>query len=163
MGDDASTAAFVLSGNDNTGDWAKNQALVIASRPTNTSINYIIKMFKIGAPADFDGQDIYSTTERRVGTWIDGKPLYRKVFTDLNFGGDASSGWHKVSSSGVYIPNIDTLCNARALRQRNDTVRSVVAVVMCFAVNTSDELLYNTVADYANCNEIVVEYTKTTD
>jgi len=27
--------------------------------------------------------DIYTTTERRIGTWIDGKPLYSKV---INFG-----------------------------------------------------------------------------
>lgn len=26
-----------------------------------------------------DEGEIYSTTERRIGTWIDGKPLYRKV------------------------------------------------------------------------------------
>lgn len=25
--------------------------------------------------------DLYSTTEKRVGTWINGKPLYRKVVT----------------------------------------------------------------------------------
>ena len=50
-------------------------------RPTNTSVNYIIKMFKTGTPVDFDGQDVYATTERRVGTWIDGKPLYRRVIT----------------------------------------------------------------------------------
>lgn len=25
--------------------------------------------------------DIYSTEERRIGTWIDGKPLYRRVIT----------------------------------------------------------------------------------
>lgn len=30
--------------------------------------------------------DVYSTEEKRIGTWIDGKPLYRKVcqFNDLN-------------------------------------------------------------------------------
>ena len=48
----------------------------------------------IGSEIDFEGQvadipigweevedkgEIYSTTETRVGTWIDGKPLYRKV------------------------------------------------------------------------------------
>lgn len=48
----------------------------------------------VGTEVDFDGQvsdipvgweevedkgDVYSTTEQRIGTWIDGKPLYRKV------------------------------------------------------------------------------------
>ena len=27
------------------------------------------------------GEEIYSTEETRIGTWIDGKPLYRKVFS----------------------------------------------------------------------------------
>lgn len=29
------------------------------------------------------GGEVYSTEETRVGTWIDGKPLYRKCFTGL--------------------------------------------------------------------------------
>ena len=33
---------------------------------------------------DYDiNMDIYTTTETRIGTWIDGKPLYRKT---INFG-----------------------------------------------------------------------------
>lgn len=31
---------------------------------------------------DYDiNMDVYTTTETRIGTWIDGKPLYRKVYT----------------------------------------------------------------------------------
>lgn len=45
----------------------------------------------IGTEVDYDGETVptgweqvdnpndYSTTETRIGTWIDGKPLYRKV------------------------------------------------------------------------------------
>ena len=39
------------------------------------------------APAgweEIDDPNTYSTTETRIGTWIDGKPLYRKVFTITN-------------------------------------------------------------------------------
>lgn len=32
------------------------------------------------ATAGMMNLDVYSTTEQRVGTWIDGKPLYRKVY-----------------------------------------------------------------------------------
>lgn len=28
----------------------------------------------------FSSQNVYSTTEQVVGTWIDGKPIYRKVY-----------------------------------------------------------------------------------
>ena len=30
-----------------------------------------------------DDREVYSTTERRIGTWIDGKPLYQKVIKTL--------------------------------------------------------------------------------
>ena len=37
-------------------------------------------------------QEIYSTTETVVGTWIDGKPIYRKVITSVgNIGFTVSS------------------------------------------------------------------------
>lgn len=34
----------------------------------------------IKAVESFQAQDVYSMEERRIGTWIDGKPLYRKAF-----------------------------------------------------------------------------------
>ena len=49
----------------------------------------------IGTEVDYDGETVptgweqvdnpndYSTTETRIGTWIDGKPLYRKVVTGI--------------------------------------------------------------------------------
>ena len=40
-------------------------------RPTNTSVLYCIKAIVAG--------EVYSTEERVVGTWIDGKKLYQKV------------------------------------------------------------------------------------
>lgn len=44
------------------------------SRPTNTSVLYCIKAVAAG--------DVYSTEERVVGTWIDGKPVYEKTIVD---------------------------------------------------------------------------------
>lgn len=33
-----------------------------------------------GGSGDSSSEEIYSTEETRIGTWIDGKPLYRRVF-----------------------------------------------------------------------------------
>ena len=33
---------------------------------------------------EIDLRNIYSTTEQKVGTWVDGKPIYRKVITKAN-------------------------------------------------------------------------------
>lgn len=63
----------------------------LTTRPTNTSVNYIIKAKQIGMPADFASavgdivvdKNTYSTSETIVGKWIDGKTIYRRVFTGL--------------------------------------------------------------------------------
>ena len=43
------------------------------SRPTNTSILWCIKAVAV--------EGGYSTNEKIVGTWVDGKPLYQRTFT----------------------------------------------------------------------------------
>lgn len=50
--------------------------IVFSVRPTNTAVLYCIKY----RPTYFSQvQHTYSLEERRVGTWIDGKPLYEKA------------------------------------------------------------------------------------
>ena len=51
------------------------------SRPTNTSVLYCIKYNTsiLSTP-----ENNYSTEEQRIGTWIDGKPLYQKTFVSTN-------------------------------------------------------------------------------
>ena len=34
----------------------------------------------VGSSSGGSSEEIYSTEETRIGTWIDGKPLYRKAF-----------------------------------------------------------------------------------
>lgn len=52
--------------------------------------------------------NIYSTTETEIGTWIDGKPLYRRVFTGLSIS-LGQNVW--TTLSGVTIPNGKDLVN----------------------------------------------------
>lgn len=54
-----------------------------------------------------NGLNTYSTTEQRVGTWINGKPLYRKVVYISSLPNNAT-GFYDIFSSGE-ISNID-LC-----------------------------------------------------
>lgn len=51
-------------------------------------------------------EEIYSTEEQRIGTWIDGKPLYRRVFEAPI--ADASGTWNILnvfteSVSGIFF------------------------------------------------------------
>ena len=50
---------------------------VFTTRPTNTSVLYCIATKNIY----IDARNDYSTVEKVVGTWIDGKPLYQKTYT----------------------------------------------------------------------------------
>ena len=54
----------------------------IKARPTNTSVNYIIKAKVVGEGDSGSGDPGYSTSEIDTGkTWINGKKIYRKVLT----------------------------------------------------------------------------------
>lgn len=64
------------------------------SRPTNTSVLYCIKY--TNAPS-MQPSNVYSTVEKRIGTWIDGKPLYQKTY----------SGVSLPSTADTYMPVID--------------------------------------------------------
>lgn len=56
------------------------------SRPVNMAVLYCIKAVEIsgssggGSSGGGSSGEVYSTEETRIGTWIDGKPLYRKTF-----------------------------------------------------------------------------------
>ena len=50
------------------------------SRPTNVAVLFCIKYTENGNSNGGSASENYSTEEQRIGTWIDGKPLYRKVY-----------------------------------------------------------------------------------
>lgn len=128
---------------------------VCKTRPTNTSVNYIIKVMQSSVPLEM--MDNYSTDETVIGTWIDGKPIYRKVYTGLNFSLVAGQ-WVNV---GVTIPNVDILVTGRVLRQVNGTRGDIRDGAL--QVNSNGAVSGYTMAGWGSCNMIILEYTKTTD
>lgn len=115
-------------------------------------------------------ENAYSTDERKVGTWIDGKPLYRKVIIN---NGPFVKG-EQVFNNG--IANVDKIINVYGMARRNDGkdqpltttyFNSSVWNVSIFDVSNTKyslmlgenqvELLQITQL------EIIFEYTKTTD
>lgn len=75
-----------LLGNMTGSTSGSNPRRVVFNFPTSTSIEVTIRSY---ASLDkiygfkFLNQNVYSTTEQRIGTWIDGKPLYQKT---IDFG-----------------------------------------------------------------------------
>ena len=112
----------------------------VAYSASGDKIYGLMQGIRLEDPVDAEAtqqiRDVYSTTERIIGTWIDGKPIYRKVFT--------------------------TLVNCRVLRK--DLEKSAVGSYIATAINVdTKEILYFGTMSFASANILIAEYTKTTD
>lgn len=120
----------------------------------------------IKGPAGKDGSEnqIYSTDETVIGTWIDGKPIYRKVFS-LN---------KKVSegediSTGCKLDNVDILISLSMYADDFWGNRWVSDIhngnpIYLTPDNYINVGAYSGSRDfYYNIHMIIAEYTKTTD
>lgn len=130
------------------------------SRPTNTSVLYCIKAVVAG--------DVYSTDERVVGTWIDGKPLYEKTvdcgslpnatFKDVNHGisninsviSVSGCAYSSVSGNTLPLPFVGSY-----LSNVNDSIK---IVVKSSVISITDMIDYSGLTAFVN-----IRYTKTTD
>lgn len=112
----------------------------------------------IGTPND------YSTTEKIVGTWIDGKPLYQKV---VDFGALPNNTEKSVNSG---ITNIDTVVKLDAIMNNNSfgiftPDINGISVYERIYYNKNENKIY--IANNINQSEynayVTIQYTKTTD
>lgn len=112
----------------------------------------------------------YSTEEVRIGTWIDGKPLYRKV---ISFSPDTNSNTvsiaHGISNLGVVIKcygRFQSYSSNRLIPQLYYTLDPQFVVSPYSISSTNIEIGYGnwfkTSGNATNCY-IIIEYTKTTD
>ena len=112
----------------------------------------------IKGPAGKDGSEnqIYSTTEQVIGTWIDGKPIYRKVVIlstapDINMHGLTLS--HGIS-------NIDRAISCRAIRTESNG-KGTADVYWFNGENSTSGVFYS--SEGIPAKMLIFEYTKTTD
>lgn len=105
----------------------------------------------------------YSTSEQRIGTWIDGKPLYRKVIYDTT---SRSAGNYNISHG---ISNYGEIISYKVMCYQSST--TIHDGSSTSALSSSER-----VTSYFNGNNIsirtswaivktiiIIEYTKTTD
>ena len=99
----------------------------------------------------------YSTEETVVGTWIDGKPLYRKVIqTDTV----------TLSSGSNNLADLDTTCIVKYLQGifHSDNGQFILGSDSSEINHKGDKIVVKTTTDWGSGYvEIVAEYTKTTD
>lgn len=105
--------ALKITGSVESG--ASTQVAKYTSRPTNTSVLYCIKY--TNSPS-MQPSNVYSTEEKRIGTWIDGKPLYQ---TTVQFTTPSITGTQPYS----FIPSvpwndIDTFIGSDGVVLRSD-------------------------------------------
>lgn len=108
--------------------------------------------------------EVYSTEEQRIGTWIDGKPLYRKVYT----GTTGASG--EVKNIGVIL-NLDNLINLFGILKTSS--KNFVSLSFSqggyyttLGINADTNMVYVLSNSQTHLNSpvtVIAEYTKTTD
>ena len=136
--------------------------LFITSRPTNTSVLYCIKYRTTSnlSISMYDGTH-YSEEETIIGQWIDGKPLYRKVYKlPTNFVIPANA-W---TTTGIPSTDKEIIINSMVLRVINGEETDHFSDVNVGQWNGTLQVIRNTTQlNIYNDGYIIVEYTKTTD
>ena len=147
----------------------KAEEVVVDSIPIGTVIDYEGDTVPEGYEEVEDKGEVYSTEEVRIGTWIDGKPLYRKVFA-----GTKESEKNKtinISDLNVdyirYYGNITTNIGQSDGEYEfplNYYETSSAYIRTNFHRKYSNITIVSTNGTYFNGNfKLVIEYTKTTD
>lgn len=109
--------------------------------------------------------DDYSTDEKVIGTWVDGKPLYRKV---VNVTSPLNNGWGTVTNIG----ELDTMVSAKAFLFHSGSnyylplpyyENSNLYALVLYYKNGNVSVNINGNAFFSKPITLIVEYTKTTD
>lgn len=131
-----------------------NDDVYFASRPTNTSVLYCIK-----ASVDILDMFKYSTQEQVVGTWIDGKPIYQRIWDfETNFRVEPDV-WFTFNLSDIDATSFEFLIEARAFHIR--PARHVYT--LSDANIESDGRVWIKPSGIIVFDAIMLQYTKITD
>lgn len=130
---------------------------------TNLQANDVLK-YNGSVWVNDDSLHEYSTEEKVVGKWIDGKPIYEKVVSFSLSGSGTLSYPHNIEN----LENIHFISMLHsAAENRIKTNRTYVpwyngASVYLDELTTTDILIYHT-SNRTEFYEFVIRYTKTTD
>lgn len=115
-----------------------------------------------GAYVNIDVRDNYTTAERIIGKWIDGKPIYQKIIT-YNVNQNIEARYE--------IKELDRIIDIRGMARNSTNQLRINHYYLSDGVNnfvsawSSGKYIYSVCSDAYNgylC-DLIVEYTKTTD
>jgi len=117
-----------------------------------------------GQPADGACWEVYSEEERRIGTWIDGKPLFRKVFSVTHSGNQMNipvanlNVYTAVDIRGLFLAGTGNDCSINSFYSNEYTA-------MCWFDRIHKQLCLSLKGSgWAGSKaNIIFEYTKQTD
>lgn len=110
---------------------------------------------------NIDNLTTYSESEKVIGTWIDGKPLYRKV---INAGNLSLSTTPTKVSANLYNPEYITKINFIYPFDNENIFYQIwnLKELSYSKIDNSVNIVTTSSANFINC-KIIIEYTKTTD
>lgn len=108
--------------------------------------------------------DKYSTTEQVIGTWIDNKPIYRKVIEC----GSLPNASNKDVAHNIQNLGITIKCNGMAVRTSDSRALTIPdstpsTEIVCGVSNTNVYITTQNDRSSFNNSFLILEYTKTTD
>lgn len=139
----------------------------VGVRPTNTSVNYIIKVMMVSLPTDLNSavdakiaaKGVYSTSEVDTGkTWIDGKKIYRRVLNNaMTITGNTWTALFNISD----IP-ADAVIDVKAF---NNDKNVMTGFLTTYNSSNGNWSIYPQMANSISwsISKWVIEYTKATD
>lgn len=111
--------------------------------------NYASKKY-----VDEKALDVYSTEETVCGKWIDGKPIYRRVFI-----GSWSATVNTWTTTNISVVGFETLVSASCKRNAKEGNLPIAQV----SANSGTSLQVTVSTGTQTIKQIILEYTKTTD
>ena len=117
----------------------------------------------------FSRADLYSTDEKMIGRWIDGKPIYQKT---VNFGHSYSGDYITKTLANLGISNVDIFMDMRGIALGSNGASMPVPESqsandhfgLYYSASDTSITVYCTSANWKNRDVyITLKYTKTTD
>lgn len=140
---------------------ATSQETYYTARPTNTSVLYCIKYEPTYFMEVTGSNNDYSAEEQIIGKWIDGKPIYRKVYS-------LTKEYSLKSNTWTVIDDIDFTdkvpFDIKAIYTKNDSNGSTPNLAFYSFNKQLNIMNCRNVAQPLGLNhKIIIEYIKTTD
>lgn len=161
---DVESATSTANNAQQTATSALNTANTANGKANTNATNISTNTSKISAlETTVNNANSYSTSEKVIGTWIDGKKLYRKI---INFGALPNSSLKSVNHNISNLNKIVYLTGFAESSQNKGGITLPHATrtpIALYADTTTVDVLSTSDASAYTTTFIIIEYTKTTN